>query len=275
MPKYDILFIDMDGTLLGADHLTISERTRRALKAAQDAGVKLAVSSGRTLQILPSAIWEADFDYALVSNGAAVFDVRTGQRICSNVFPTEAACKAYELIAPEAHFLEFFVDGEILLSREHDEWQKTHGIAIWHRLYFDKGTHPVVETYDEFLAAGAPGLEKINLIRHEREIVMRAHARLTETGMFNLSDSTGRSIEINAAGCTKGTGIRTFCAQTGIPLERTVGFGDANNDIDMMRTVGCSVAMGNALPGIKDMADYITASNTEDGVAKFIEEYVL
>ena len=93
--------------------------------------------------------------------------------------------------------------------------------------------------------------------------------------MFNLSDSTGRSIEINAAGCTKGAGIRAFCQKSGIPLERCVGFGDESNDIDMMRTVGCGVAMGNAIPIIKELAKHVTASNTEDGVAKFIEEYVL
>lgn len=275
MPKYDILFIDMDGTLLAADHQTITERTRRALKAAQDAGVKLAVASGRTLSILPDAIWDAGFDYALVSNGAAVFDVRTGEKICSRPYPAEAARKCCEIIAPEADFIEFFVDGEILLTREHYEWQKIHDLPIWHRVYFDKGSSPVVETMEEFLAAGAPGLEKINLIRHAPEVVRRAHERLSATGMFNLSDSTGRSIEINAAGCTKGTGIAEFCRITGTPLERCVGFGDANNDVDMMRTVGCGVAMGNAIPRIKELASYVTAPNTEDGVAQFIEQYVL
>ncbi|MBR6571248.1 MAG: HAD family phosphatase [Clostridia bacterium] len=275
MPNYDILFIDMDGTLLGADHLTVSERTRRTLKAAQEAGVKLAVASGRTLKILPDVIWELDFDYALVSNGAAIYDLRTGEKVYSRPYPIEAARKACELIVPEAEFIEFFADGEIILSREHYEWQKTHALAIWHRLYFDKGGTPVVDSIDAYLDAGAPGLEKINLVRQSPEVVRRAHERLTATGMFKLSDSTGRSIEINAAGCTKGAAIADFCRQLNIPMERSAGFGDANNDIDMLRTVGCAVAMGNALPSVKELADYVTAPNTEDGVAQFIEKYVL
>lgn len=275
MVKYDILFIDLDGTLLNSDHLTVSKRTRQTLIAAKNAGVILCVATGRTLCILPDIIWEIGFDYALVSNGASIYDLTSRKKVYANPFPLKAAKTAYELVKSEADFIEFFADGEIVLSREHYQKHKSKDLPIWHRHYFDKGKSPVVKTIEEYLDTGVPGLEKINLVRYPSHIIQSMHSKLSATGMFKMTGSIRSSIEVNAAGCTKGVALEAFCKQKNISIKRSVALGDADNDEEMIRTAGCGVAMENATTNIKLLADYITASNSEDGVAQFIEKYVL
>ena len=63
--------------------------------------------------------------------------------------------------------------------------------------------------------------------------------------------------------------------ESGIPREEIMAFGDGNNDLKMLKEVGTGVAMENAIPSVKEAADYVTLSNDEEGVAKFIEKYML
>ena len=274
MPNFDILFLDMDGTVLRSDK-SVSERTKTALKAAQAEGVKLVVATGRTLKIAPPIIYELDFDYAIISNGASIYDLRTGERIYHNGFDPEAARVLYELIKDDCDFIEFFADGEILLSKAAFERKEHREIPAWHRKYFDENKTPVCESEEAYLAAGAPGLEKIGLVRYRNEILSRIFPKLQETGLFNITGSISRSMEVNDKTCSKGVAITEMCQRLGIDIARAAAIGDSTNDLAMIEAVGCGVAMGNAKDVVKEIADHITASNDDDGVALFIEEKVL
>ena len=83
------------------------------------------------------------------------------------------------------------------------------------------------------------------------------------------------NLEINAAGVNKGKAMIELGKLLGIPREEIMAFGDGNNDLKMLKEVGTGVAMVNAIPSVKEAADYVTLSNDEEGVAKFIEKYVL
>ena len=83
------------------------------------------------------------------------------------------------------------------------------------------------------------------------------------------------NLEINAAGVNKGKAMIELGKLLGIPREEIMAFGDGNNDLKMLKEVGTGVAMENAIPPVKGAADYVTLSNDEEGVAKFIEKYVL
>lgn len=83
------------------------------------------------------------------------------------------------------------------------------------------------------------------------------------------------NLEINAAGVNKGKAMIELGKVLGIPREEIMAFGDGNNDLKMLKEVGTGVAMENAIPSLKEAADYVALSNDEEGVAKFIEKYVL
>jgi hydroxymethylpyrimidine pyrophosphatase-like HAD family hydrolase len=74
---------------------------------------------------------------------------------------------------------------------------------------------------------------------------------------------------------TKGHALRFLAAHYGIPIEETIAMGDAMNDHEMVEAAGLGVAMSNAVPALKAVADYVTLSNNEDGVKHVIEKFVL
>ena len=275
MRKYDILFFDIDGTAIGSDHFTLSPRNRRALLAAREAGVLLCVATGRCLHIVPQQVMDLQPDYVICSNGAAIQDMRTDTKIYHNGLTAAEAAVACEIIRKYDNFIEFFTDGDLLLAQDAYAQIGTHSLPIWHTLYFSQGKGRVVESVERYIADGVPGLEKIALIHYPRETIARIHAELTETGLFYLSSSIGRSLEIVRRDCNKGAAIQALCRRLGIGLERTAACGDGNNDMDMFRTVACSAAMGNAKDALKQLATCVTAPYDEDGVAEFIERCVL
>lgn len=275
MRKYDILFLDIDGTLVCSDHKTISERTKNALRAAQQAGVKLVVATGRARKIMPEMLAELNFDYIVSSNGAAVDDLHTGERIYYNPFDASAARIAYELIKDDMNFIEFFTNGGITLSKAAWDLVAVRDLPEWHKKYFATGDAVIYESEEAFFDAGAPGLEKIGLVRYPKAVLDRVYPKLQAAGIFSVTGSIKSTIELNQAGCTKGVALKAVCEKLGIDIARSAAIGDSGNDREMLLAAGCGVAMGNAKSEIKAVADYITAGNDEDGVALFIENCVL
>ena len=214
-------------------------------------------------------------DYAVTSNGASVLDLRTGKKIHRDLITPRQAEIACGILKSRAEFIEWFADGEILLSRHSHDLLSSWEVPPWHMLYFSKGNTPVVPSIDQYISDGAPGLEKINVVRYPREVIADIREKLAETGEFALSSSIGRSLEINCAGCDKGAAILAMCQTLGLDPGRTAACGDGGNDIDMLSVVGLGAAMGNAPDSVKAAAACVTGTNEEDGVAEFIEKYLL
>lgn len=276
MPRFDILFFDLDGTLLGPDHTTVSPRNQEALRAASAAGVKLSFATGRCLKIISPEAMALGLDYAVTSNGAAVYDLKQDKQLYHFPFPVEQAAAACRIIGSHIDFYELFVNGEILLGREEHDKTATRHLPPWHRRYFERHLMPVVESIDAFIQAGAPGLEKLNLVECDPADIACIRDELEALNLFELTTSLGRgALEAVPKGCTKGSAIRWLCNHLGIDIARSAAFGDGGNDREMLLTAGCGVAMGNAPEELKKAAACVTTPYDEDGIARFIEQYVL
>jgi hydroxymethylpyrimidine pyrophosphatase-like HAD family hydrolase len=99
------------------------------------------------------------------------------------------------------------------------------------------------------------------------ELVSESLAGLAET---THSSSSGL-VEISAAGVTKAAGLAWLCEREGYSAEQVIAFGDMPNDLPMLAWVGRSVAVGNAHPAVRAIADEVTLTNDEDGVAAYLE----
>ncbi|WP_331715508.1 HAD-IIB family hydrolase [Tessaracoccus coleopterorum] len=86
-----------------------------------------------------------------------------------------------------------------------------------------------------------------------------------------MSTSGAPFLEVAAGGVNKATGLEKLCGRLGIDRSEVIAFGDNNNDVEMLGWVGHGVAMGNALPEVAGLADEVTLSNDEDGVALVVE----
>ena len=276
MANFDILFFDLDGTLLAPDHATISPRNLAALAAARQAGVQLSFATGRCLGLIEGIARQQPFDYAVTSNGAAVYDLKENTQLFHHAFSPEDARLACQIIDRQADFFELFVNGEILLTEKAHGMTATRTLPPWHKRYFWRKSLPPIGSIAQFFDQGAQGLEKINLVECDPALVARIRETLEALGLFEVTSSIGSgALEVSPKGCSKGRSIRWLCAQKGIDIARAAAFGDGSNDMEMLRTVGCGVAMGNAGEAVKAAADRVTAPHDRDGVAQFIEQYVL
>lgn len=271
------LFVtDLDGTLLKKDHLTVSDRNRKALKELKRRGIPLCACTGRVMCVLPPDIEELEFDYAITSNGASCVDLKTGETIFTAHMPPEVAQFAWDKLEDTNCMTEWYVKGDILMDRHnHSQWE-TRLKARWHREYLGQGKGVVVEDIRrDFLNSGASGLEKISIFDCPPDIRERAIDPMLATGIFEISTSLGINFEITHISADKGQALASLCRHLGISTEEAVAFGDAGNDRQLLATAGISVAMGNAIDRLKAIAKHTTLSNEEDGVAVFLEEYVL
>ena len=128
---------------------------------------------------------------------------------------------------------------------------------------------------DEIIAQENRAMDKVQGLFADMKEREQAWQELKQFDSLELVGSLKYNIEINAAGVNKGKGLLELGEILGISREEIMAFGDGDNDIAMLREVGFGVAMENADEEVKAVADYVTGSNDEDGVAKAIARFVL
>lgn len=265
-----LIITDLDGTLLGEDHQTISERNKKALERAAAQGITIALGSGRTYGVLKNVLKQTDaIDYVMMSNGAALMNNRTGEQTQIGEIPYTLWMPLYELLKAHKAVFEVYYEGYSYIERESRE----RFINDWiPQSFLDELTENmiVVDSLPEFLE-GEP-LEKFDVIQTPKEHIEALSRELSRRAEFAVTSSLPGNMEINLKGVDKGEGTRGLCRLLGITPQEVMAFGDANNDLAMMQTAGYSFAMENASREIKEAAGYMTASNREDGVAAGIEK---
>jgi len=108
----------------------------------------------------------------------------------------------------------------------------------------------------------------------ERSLALRQSLPAEMHSTFKLSSSVPQFVEIAPKGVTKGQALNIISKKLSILRSSMIGFGDQDNDIPLLNYVGCAVAMGNAPDSVKEYADFITATNDEDGVAVAIYHFL-
>ncbi len=263
-----LIITDIDGTL-AVDHQHVAPRTVQALNQAMDGGHKFFVATGRM--------------YALAKIIAAQVSDRAG------VIGANGA--VYDFAGERVHHLL----GAAALTAVNDV-TTAHGLSAF---YFSDDTVYYTQTPPAFVEAAlrvfepsglTVGVKQVgtieNLLKHVDEItngivisprdaegLEKSMADLAKMDLMHLSASNHDNMELIPRGIDKATAIQELQTLSGIPAERTIVFGDGMNDIGMMRQAGISVAMGNAVQAVKDVARYETTSNTEDGIAAFLDTY--
>ena len=270
-----LLLTDLDGTLLRSDHLTVSPRTREAFAAAKARGIRLCACTGRLLCMLPPAVAEMGFDYAITSNGASCKDLRTGERLFSAYIPAGNAEAAWGLLEQSDCMVEWFVGDDLLLDRRNYEQWERRLRPRWHREYLSTGGGIVAEDIRSFFAQGAPELEKISVLDCPPDMRERVIEPMLALGCFEISTSLGHNFESTDVAADQGKALCSLCAYLGIAPAQTVAFGDGGNDDELLEAAGTGVAMANGLDSLKAIADVVTLSNDEDGVADYIERVLL
>ena len=271
-----LIATDLDGTLLCSDSVTVSDENIAALRTASDRGIKIVIASGRTHGVFSKGVAELDMvDYAIMSNGAAIMEYRGGKalnRIPVTEMPYEVWTNAYDLISDAGAYPEMYAQGRSYMD---EAWRDNFTSPIISpALVAELKSHAgfVPDTKAELY--GEPA-EKICVLSVPEETRGSLTKAIEADDRICYTNAIPGNLEVNAKGTNKGNALSMLCEKLGIAPDEVMAFGDASNDIAMLRFAGCSVAMGNASDEVKNTCRYITGTNAEHGVAQAIYKYAI
>ena len=261
---------DLDGTLLRNDK-SISEETGKALEKAREAGIYFVPSTGRALEAVPvEGMALPGVEYVITSNGAAVYSVSGGTRIYESLVPAEAVDALLEISMPENMTIEVFVKGIPYTASDHVKDPARYGATAFGIGYVKKTRHPV-ENIRKFVKENREHVDSFDFVCGDPQALdtVKKEVREKIPGVY-VTSSVSHLLEIGNAEAGKGKTLLKLLKLLEISPEEAMAFGDADNDLDMIRSVKYGIAMKNATEHLKEAAYHITDSNEEDGVAKEI-----
>lgn len=278
MEKRDIRLIalDLDGTTFNSAKI-ITERTRNAIAAAIAKGIIVMPSTGRPKNGLPeSFISIPGVRYALTSNGGAVVDLLEDTIVHGDFVPYETACRVIDALLAMDALVEVYHGGICYADRMgYDKVMHTYcHMPDWFKAYVVKSRTPVDDLRAQ-VYSGKLKIEKFLASFDDLSLRQRAFGIIKAIGDVSVCYGNEFNMEVSASTATKGHSLLAFAREKGIRRDQIMVCGDTMNDVTMMEAAGFAVAMGNADDVIKNLSDYVTLSNDEDGVAYAIEHFVL
>lgn len=264
-----LIALDLDGTLLTTDK-RLTDRNRTALLRADESGITVVPVTGRIFNGLPQSVLELPcLKYAILSNGASVYDVANDRLLCRAEIPLNQALDIMTWLDGQPVIYDCYAEGRGFMTEA--MWKQIDRYA-WSPIVVEymKSIRTPVPELKAFLRAQGGNIQKIQAFCRDEETQHRLLRHMPFSGIA-VSSSVPRNIEINREDATKGRALLALAKHLGLEREQVMAFGDGLNDISMIESAGIGVAMGNAVEEVRNVADKITATNDEDGVAAVIE----
>lgn len=263
-----LLCLDVDGTLLD-DEKRIPAPVKTSLRKAFDMGVRIALITGRSPAGAELVERELGIPCIKACN-AGTYILSGGRCICEEYLTPQVMLNIYEEYAVKYHIpLWIFRGREWYVTEKNFYAEQEARIIRYQPIPADievlagnwkkEGAGP-----DKLLFAAEPGI-----IRHIQK-------EMEQKGMpdADAACSSENYLEICPRGITKGTALSVICRELGISTRQVIAFGDQELDIPMLEAAGTGVAMGNAIDELKNLADFVTKTNNDSGIAYALEHYL-
>lgn len=273
MAEIRLIAIDLDGTLLDSQK-RLSYKNETVLKECIRQGIWVVPCTGRIWGGVPGFL--RDFPgirYAITTNGAIIEDVVNQAVVDEHKIPCGLALEILRMARQFHTMYDAYCGGQAYGEERFMSCMGEYGIAPLIQKMVQTTRNVVPDVWAQIKSLDRP-VEKINYFFGDMEERARAREALEARGDVVVTSSFPNNLEINAPGATKGDAILRLAAHLGLKPEQTMGFGDGGNDVTMMQMAGIGVAMGNAEDSVKEVADYLTLTNDEDGVAVAIERLI-
>ncbi|MCR5757102.1 MAG: Cof-type HAD-IIB family hydrolase [Selenomonas sp.] len=260
--RYKMIALDLDGTLDNDDKI-ITPRTREALMAVQEQGVVVALVSGRQapgLQREADALHLEDYNGLRISyNGGRIQEAATGKILFDSAIDNATAVEFLRHLEQWPELSPIVDDGESIYTTD----------ARRHKVMAESRNNNLKVKIVENIADAVTFDPVKILTAAPNEILVPRLADIRQGFEERLSfvQSAPWFYEGTVKGVGKNSALKQACKQLGITSAEVMAFGDAQNDMSMLEFAGYGVAMGNACDELKSIADEITASNNEDGIA--------
>ena len=267
-----LIALDMDGTTLNDNHITMTKKNRRAISAAIAKGTTVVPATGRTYCDLPYDIKRIPgIRYVISSNGSSVIDLEKNEQIYSNLIEVQVAVKVLDILADYDAYGELYFGGKAYAQRHSfsriDSSTRSLPVAFFY------AKRKKVSNLSEFVRQQGKPIEKIEIVpslSHKDELI----EHLKELPI-TITTSGMNSIEITNLGANKGDALVHISQYLGIEASESMAIGDNFNDMEMLSWAGLSIAVANADDAIRNIADFVTLKNSQSGVAHAINRFVL
>lgn len=267
--KYKAIILDLDGTLTN-DAKEITPKTKAALMAAQDKGVRIVLASGRPTYGIKHLADELEIGshggFIMAYNGGCIIDWSTQEIIYNTVLDEQLVPELCEAAREQECEILTYQGDSIATTKVKNKY-------VMHEAFINK--MPLIE-YSDFVQQVVHPINKC-LIVGDPKIVAPLEKHLAEKmeGRMSVYRSAAFFLECVPLGIDKAASLNFLIGRLGIKQEETIAVGDGYNDLSMIRFAGLGVAMANAAREVQDVADYITYSNQEDGVAHVVEKFII
>lgn len=276
MDKYKLIAFDMDGTLLNSEK-KITNPVLSAIAEASGKGRQVVLASGRSLGEL--RVYKDILRYVrywVAESGAVVYDAYNNRILYRKTFSTEvqdALVAVAEWNDTDTMFLSMS-EGEIYIDSRGMENMSHYNMAAYESLFEECGR--IIGDFPSFMMRNNDGFEKINIISDSsetREIVLKRLEEQKVPATFVKAEIS--NLECSPTGISKATGLKELCSYLNISSDQVIAVGDADNDLEMLKSVGFPIAMGNGNKHVKSVAKAVVSDNNHDGTAQAIHEYLL
>jgi Cof subfamily protein (haloacid dehalogenase superfamily) len=245
--------------------VTLHPRTREAIAATLAAGIHVILVTGRMFQSVRRYAREAGIDDPVVCyQGAVVAEPVSGRWLRHEPIPLELARETISALNDEGFGLNCYVNDELYVAEITPQAEQYAGFQ-------DLVVHPVGDLL-AWLQEPPTKLVVIGDPRVLEGLKERMVARFD--GRLYISTSLPYFLEFASPDVTKAAGLQFVAKHLGFSRERTVAFGDGENDIELVDWAGFGVAVDNADELVKERADFVCPSVTDEGVAQVLEAYL-
>lgn len=249
-----MIIFDMDGTLLNSNN-EILKKSRKIMKELKEKNKIIVIATGRSVWNTKFYFDSSEIDYILANNGSVWYDMKEDKTI------KKSSIDHIEFLDIIKENLKDIRVVDIRSNRSYycKEYE------------YEEIKDIIMKEKDSIYST----VIKLKDYKKSSEFVSKINKNYQNITAYLMQDSFSDKtwLDLMPKNNNKANNVKLLVSMLKLNIEEVIAFGDGLNDIGLLETVGIGVAMGNALPGVKEKARYITDSNDEDGIYKFLKEH--
>ena len=279
MKDIKLVALDLDGTLFD-NSSRISERNLTAIRSITDKGIHVVISTGRPFEGIPfDQIKGTGINYAITANGSGIYEISTGKCLYENAMDEELVTPILNFLLTRDIHMDAFIGGKGYTPVQCVETAQKLTVPSSIKNYIIT-TRTRLDNILQFIHENQLKVQKMTLNFYpeaDGTLIDRETVRKFLVSNPSITTVCGgyNNLEFTRADANKGVGLRKLAEILGVNPDATMAIGDTENDLAIIEAAGIGVAMGNATDAVKARADYVTTTNTKDGVAAAIEHFIL
>lgn len=268
---YKLAIFDMDGTVLNSRH-EISKENMQAINELEKSGVRIIIATGRPNELLKKYTNEMKVDdYVITCNGSVIGHPYKDDYLHQKTIDKDNVIKLIDMC--EQNNYDYLVyTKDTIISKDNE---RLRFFMKFGETYKDEDKANIIQTEDADFIKNNFLPNKILILEKDPEKYKGLWEKIQDFTGIEYTQSWIGALDVSPIGETKGNAVRILCNHYDILQEEVIAFGDQLNDISMIKFAGLGIAMGNAEDKVKSVANYVTLTNDENGVADAIKKIIL